>query len=415
MNVLIQPRPQAEARRGGDYLELLATLEPLRELGVNAKVSTDPRADLSAFDVCYIFNTVEPVPALGYYFNARRQGKVVVTRPIYWTLTRWWDSLNPMQGGKSDPRADEIERVRRQVYLLRQQILLRGSDMVLPLSRPEADRLTCDLKVQPEKMRVVHLGITSGYGRGDAARFASRFGVSDFILSVGEVAPRKNLLALIRALRDDPRPLVFIGAPGQTDYVAACERAAAERTHGGVHFLGRQPPEVVADAYAAARVHVLVSIYDVAPIVTLEAALAGCPVVITTECGMSDYFGDSAFYCDPDDFDAIRRAVDGAWHAPRATELGKRLSTEFTWARTARETRDAFEWALERGAGTPDHSEELLALTELMDQPIPLLWEMVEEQARSARELERWARDLNGQLNMQDTPAARLKKWTRGK
>lgn len=415
MNVLIQPRPQAEARRGGDYLELLATLEQLRELGVDAKISTDPHADLSAYDLCYIFNTSEPVPALRYYFNARRQGKVVVTRSIYWTLTRLWDSQNAMQGDKSDPRADEIERVRREVYLLRQQILLHGSDMILPLSMAEGERLECDLKVPREKMRVVFNGVAKSFGAGNGERFSERFGIDDFILSVGELAPRKNQLALIRALCDDPRPIVFIGAKGEPAYIAACERAAEERTYSRVHFLGREPPEVVTDAYAAARIHALVSLYDIAPLVTLEAGLAGCPQVVTLECGMRDYFGDSVYYSDPDDIIAIRQAVDRAWQAPRAIELAERLSSEFTWERTARETKDAFEWALERGAGTPDHSEELLALTELMDQPVPLLWEMVEEQAHSARELEAWAHELNEQLKAQRGPTGRVKKWTQGK
>ena len=372
-------------------------------------------ADLSAFDLCYIFNTVEPVPALRYYFNARRQGKVVVTRSIYWTLTRLWDSLNPKQGGKSDQRADEIEHVRREVYLLRQQILLRGADMVLPLSMAEAEKLECDLKVPREKCAWSSM-VSPNHSAPDMGRdFPSALALTISSCPSGKLAPRRIRLPLIRALRDDARPIVFIGAQGEPAYVAACERVAEERTLGKVHFLGRQPPEVVADAYAAARIHALVSLYDVAPLVTLEAGLAGCPQVVTLECGMRDYFGDSVFYCDPGDIPAIRQAVDRAWQAPRAFELAERLSSEYTWTRTARETKDAFEWTLERGAATPDHNEELLALTELMDQPIPLLWEMVEEQARSARELERWAHELNGQRKARNTPVARVKKWTQGK
>lgn len=396
MRILIQPRPKALTEGGGDYLELQYTLEQLRALGVQADVSADRHADVSAFDLVEIFNVVEPAPSLAFYLNARRQNKPVIVRPFYWSLRRLWNAQLNKDGARADPRAERVLDLEHQVYAQRLGILLRGADRVLPLSQLESEHLVGEYGVPRERLHPVPMGVHSLFANGNAERFYQQFGVRDFILCVAEIALRKNQINLLRALVDDARPLVFMGQSVQAEYDAECQRLAARREN--VLFIPKQPRATVADAYAAARVHALASLYDVAPLVTLEAASVGLPQVVTTECGMRDYLRDDAQYCDPDDFAGIRRAIDRAWHTPRNPELAARIVREFTWERTARERRAVYERVIADGPARVDHRAEVEELATVEDEPLRILWQWLEEQAQTTRELEAWAHQLQAQL-----------------
>jgi glycosyltransferase involved in cell wall biosynthesis len=420
MRILIQPRPQSESQAGGDYAQLMATLDPLRALGVQVDISTDPHAELSDYDLVHLFSAIEPLPALNYYFNARRQNKPVVAMPIYWNQVRYWEETVVHLDEIRDPRTAAVERLRRETFACEEGIVVRGVDALLPNSTPEAEQLIAQYGVPREKVRVIHNGVNPLFGEGNAARFVEQHGVHDFILCVGFVDARKNQLQLIRTLRDDPRPLVLIGNPLHREYYDACQREAKERTRAPVLFLPKQPPSVLADAYAAARAHALISWQDVAPLVTLEAAAAGCPQVITTECGMRDYFqdadGKAVQFVDPGDPAAIRRAVDTAWNSPRTLELAAQIRSRYTWENTARALAEVYATTL----NTPRAPNEVYDLAELADrleQRVKLLEGLLEEQARVARELEGWAHDLERRLMSHPNRLAQLKnffRWSKG-
>ena len=84
-------------------------------------------------------------------------------------------------------------------------------------------------------------------------------------------------------------------------------------------------------AYAAARVHALPSWIETCGLVSLEAALAGCNVVVSTAGHELEYFRDLAYYCDPANPASIRRAVVQAIEnhdrdAPRREHLKELIS-----------------------------------------------------------------------------------------
>jgi SAM-dependent methyltransferase len=117
-----------------------------------------------------------------------------------------------------------------------------------------------------------------------------------------------------------------------------------------VVHIDRVPAELVASAYHAASVHVLPSWAEGAALANLEAASAGCPIVVSDRSSEFEYFGDLATYCDPADPASIRTAVEGALDArerdaERIDELKRRMA-DLTWERTARATVRAYTAAL---------------------------------------------------------------------
>jgi glycosyltransferase involved in cell wall biosynthesis len=72
----------------------------------------------------------------------------------------------------------------------------------------------------------------------------------------------------------------------------------------------------------------------------------GCNLVVTRKGDTEEYFGDKVFYCEPDDVDSIRRAIDKAFHAPANEELRCMIRKNYNWSETAHQTKEAYKTAL---------------------------------------------------------------------
>ena len=172
------------------------------------------------------------------------------------------------------------------------------------------------------------------------------------VISVGRIEPRKNQLALIRAVSSefgDPIELTVVGSPGRfsSRYYQQCKDLAGPH----VHFLPHQSPESLNLIYRGATVHVSPSWYDTPGLVNLEAGVLGCSLVVGSEGSAYEYFGDSVQYSDPSDpssiRDAIERASDPHISANQSPPLKDLIRTRFTWARAAEETHKAYKQTLQ--------------------------------------------------------------------
>jgi glycosyltransferase involved in cell wall biosynthesis len=75
---------------------------------------------------------------------------------------------------------------------------------------------------------------------------------------------------------------------------------------------------------------------------SLEAAVAGCSLVVSPNGDTREYFGDHAEYCDPGDVRSIRAAVLRAYETLPSPELAHAIRTEYTWERAADATYAAY-------------------------------------------------------------------------
>ena len=106
--------------------------------------------------------------------------------------------------------------------------------------------------------------------------------------------------------------------------------------------MGHVEGEDLANAYAAAKVHVLASWYETPGLSSLEAALAGCNIVITAKGATEEYFGNYAEYCDPASIDSIRKAIIRALSREPSDELRNIIKTKYNWKVAAERTLQAY-------------------------------------------------------------------------
>jgi glycosyltransferase involved in cell wall biosynthesis len=164
------------------------------------------------------------------------------------------------------------------------------------------------------------------------------------VLCVGRIEPRKNQLALIKALGDSRIPLTLVGQAGRFSgrYAERCRHAGGAEVRCVPHCAAAKLREF----YCAARVHVSVSWYETPGLASLEAALCGCNLVVTPGGCTREYFGEDAHYCAPDDPRSIRAAVAAALAAEPKPGLAERVRREFNWDAAARGTLRGYELAL---------------------------------------------------------------------
>jgi glycosyltransferase involved in cell wall biosynthesis len=274
---------------------------------------------------------------------ARARGVPVVLSPICWYEPLALALLEP-----DCPRrvralaAWLVRRVMPRVPSWRSE-LLHLADAVLPNSTAEATQLASLFGVERRRLHVVPNGVLPSMASATPEPFRQHWGDDPFVLFVGRIEPRKNVLGLIRAVRSLGLALVVIGRapPGLAHFARACRRAGGRR----VFWLGQldHHSPLLASAYAAARVFALPSWFETPGLAALEAGLAGCPIVITPYGSTREYFGDLVEYARPHRTCEIARAIARSWDATRDSRLRRRIETHYLWPDVARMTAEVYD------------------------------------------------------------------------
>jgi len=177
---------------------------------------------------------------------------------------------------------------------------------------------------------------------------------SDYILSVGSIQPRKNLVRLVRSytlLRDklgaDKLPkLVFVGKRAwlYDETLRALEDASLGDS---VILTGYVPESDLPALYSGATCFVYPSIFEGFGLPPLEAMQCGTPVIIGNRTSLPEVVGDAAFAVDPFDVNAIAGAIEQILNKPALRDelrvRGLERAKMFDWHETARRTLRVYE------------------------------------------------------------------------
>ncbi|NHM26776.1 glycosyltransferase family 4 protein [Desulfofundulus sp. TPOSR] len=329
MRVLFQIRPDYLTNMAGDSIQMLKTRQYLERLGVRVDVSTT-LTDLRPYDLVHLFNTTRVRETYIFLRQARQQGKPVAVSTIYWDAAEFLARTGSSSGATTAWAS--AHRLRRRVF--------QEATILLPNAREEMELISRQFgPVAPH--HIVPNGVEEFFAHARPDAFTRTYGLRNFILCVGRIAPRKNQLTLAEALRDTGLTLVLLGPVNDASYAAQC---AAAGSH--VIMLPFMEHHRLAAAYAAAAVHVLPGWFETPGLANLEAGLAGCRVVSTDRGTAKEYFGHLALYCQPDDPSSIRRAVMDALQSPPNYRLKEHIQRHFTWQRVAEETLIAYQKCL---------------------------------------------------------------------
>jgi glycosyltransferase involved in cell wall biosynthesis len=189
----------------------------------------------------------------------------------------------------------------------------------------------------------------------DVARAAveRRLGVrGPFVLTVGDLQPRKNHLGLLRAfeqvMQAHPKlthQLVFVGK--ETWYSAKVHAAVqASSVADRVHFTGFVEDAELVQFYGACELFVYPSFYEGFGLPILEAMACGRAVACSNTTAMPEVADSAGLLFDPGNTDEIARAISDvvldADLRVRLERLGQQWAAGFSWKRSAARTLNAY-------------------------------------------------------------------------
>jgi glycosyltransferase involved in cell wall biosynthesis len=193
-------------------------------------------------------------------------------------------------------------------------------------------------------------------------RIRMTYGIQrDYILALGSLQPRKNLVRLIKAyeslrgvVSSEQLPqLVLAGSRGwlEAETIRAVELSEAR---GDILFTGYVPDADLPAVYSGALCFAYPSYFEGFGLPILEAMQCGTPVIAGNRTSLPGVAGDAALLVDPFDQAAIGnglvRLIKNADYRTELRVKGVDRAAAFSWKNTARLTLQAYE----RAARTPE-------------------------------------------------------------
>jgi glycosyltransferase involved in cell wall biosynthesis len=210
----------------------------------------------------------------------------------------------------------------------------------------------------PARITVAYLGVDPTFkpvrDPAEIARVAQRYGLGQpYLLCVGTVQPRKNLIRLIEAmavLREQGAmgalTLALVGKRGWlSDPIFS--RVGELGLEARVMLTGYVDDADLPALYSGAELFVMPSLYEGFCMPVLEAMACGTPVAASNASSLPELVRDAAICFDPQDVGAIAEAITYGLRDRqfRADLIARGLdrSQEFTWERCARQVLGVLE------------------------------------------------------------------------
>ena len=179
----------------------------------------------------------------------------------------------------------------------------------------------------------------------------------DFLLFVGTLEPRKNLLTLLKAfdqiLRHSSRrpQLVVAGGEGWLmDQTFSFMKESGISQH--LRLTGYLDDEELRALYSSCQAFIYPSLYEGFGLPPLEAMACGAPVVASRIPALQETLGDVAVLIEPADVEGLARAIidilengDGRL---ALTSAGLNHAAKFSWEKAANQTYEIYQRVMSR-------------------------------------------------------------------
>jgi glycosyltransferase involved in cell wall biosynthesis len=232
---------------------------------------------------------------------------------------------------------------------------IKNAKKILTISEASRDDIIKEYGVSEDKIIVTYPGVKkfsifnfqfsmkSQYS--NFKKIKEKYGIEgEYILFVGTLQPRKNIIRLIQAfaeVKSNDLELVIVGKRGWM-YEEILRAPEKYKIEDKVKFLDYVSDEDLPLFYQNALCFVLPSLYEGFGLPVLEAMQYGCPVITSNVSSLPEAGGDAAIYIDPKDAnditEKIRMVIGDKNLRKEMIEKGYKQAARFSWEKSAKET-----------------------------------------------------------------------------
>jgi glycosyltransferase involved in cell wall biosynthesis len=238
------------------------------------------------------------------------------------------------------------------------------ADKIIAVSESTRDDLVGLYNINPEKIKVIYSGVNQESRiKNQESRILEirkKYNLPEkYILYLGTLEPRKNIIGLIRAFEslknknrrpapdespsEDNYKLVIAGSKGWL-YKDIFKAAKNSSVKNDIIFTGFVDDEDKSILYSRAELFVYPSFYEGFGFPPLEAMACGTPVITSNFSSLPEAVGDAAIMINPYNLDELCRAMETVLNDDKLKntliEKGFEQAKKFSWQKCARETLD---------------------------------------------------------------------------
>lgn len=232
------------------------------------------------------------------------------------------------------------------------------ANCIIAISSSEKKRLIANDFANESRIKIVYHGVNNGfkpvadYADDEVYSVINRYHLPGrYILFVGRVNIRKNLLNLVKALAildDISIPLLIVGEKGNLSQDLE-KYISAEKLDKRITFIGHVAEQDLQLIYACATIFCFPSFAEGFGLPPLEAMKCGVPVVTSERTAMPEICGNAAMYFDPDNPYDIARKINLLLNNPELYDdkikKGLDRAANFVWAKSAQQILTIIEQA----------------------------------------------------------------------
>lgn len=210
---------------------------------------------------------------------------------------------------------DWYRRIDRSIYLEKVKYACSVAGKIVAISNHTKEDLIRQLDVNPDRIEVIYQSISERYFfhsvKEQKDEILAKYNLpSRFILTVGTIEPRKNQLAVLKAIDRNALGIPYVIVGKSTEYKQQIvEYIHMNRLSDQVFFLHDVPDADLPALYQLAHCMVYLSHYEGFGLPVIEAMASGCPVIASSVSCLPEIGADAALYCEPKDEKGIGEMI----------------------------------------------------------------------------------------------------------
>lgn len=240
----------------------------------------------------------------------------------------------------------------RHIYTYKFRKACENSDRIIAISEMTKRDIVDYFHIKEEKIDVVYQGCDPVFCQPVKeelkALIREKYDLpSQYILNVGSIESRKNLLLIVKALRHLPPNISLVAVGKRTAYTDEIEKFVAENKLGDrVLLLNKVPFSDLPAIYQMASIFVYPSFFEGFGIPIIEAIYSSLPVIAATGSCLEEAGGTESIYINPNNEKELAEKINLVLSSPELRQhminRGKEYVKRFTDEVIAKDVMDVY-------------------------------------------------------------------------
>lgn len=205
----------------------------------------------------------------------------------------------------------------RKIHLWKFKKAANTADKIIAISEQTKRDIIQYLKVPENKIEVIYQGCHKAFKEQQSEEFIQKtkekFNLPErFILNVGTIEDRKNLLNIVKAIKDTEIPLVVVGKKTKY-YQKIASFIQKNKIEEQIHFLENVSMDELAVIYKSADIFIYPSFFEGFGIPVIEALFSKTVTITSNTSCLPEAGGPDSVYIDPENHLDIQAKIKFLW------------------------------------------------------------------------------------------------------